>query len=285
MRKLILSGAALIVASFSSASVAQAQSGTGTLQFTARITPTGARPEPVRQFTFYILTKSYSDITKEVEAANPVPPRDRFIEELKVSPELKKWLTDHEVFDLTMPGLDKLLTPDDIIHTPEFLLAYQRSNSGGVTDGIPKPKYAEADKTKNPDRYKRMTDEYLAALKKFIQAHPETVSGVELQLDGVNPQFKWSKLQNERKKKVQRFAPEVAQSKFLAGKVDTDLEGRAALSGLAPGEYWISTLNLDADAGDVRLRWDASVTIAAGQTARVELSNLNGTDAHAESTP
>jgi hypothetical protein len=285
MRNLMIPGVTLLAASLCFLHPAHAQTGTGTLQFSARITPTAARPEPVRQFTFYILTKSYTEITKEVESTNPVPPRDKFIEELKVSPELKTWLTAHDVFDLTMPGLDKLLTPDDIIHTPEFLLAYQRSNSGGVTDGIPKPKYAEADKTKNPDRYKRMTDEYLASLKKFIQAHPETVSGVELQLDGVNPQFKWSKLQNERKKKVQRFAPEVAQSKYLAGKVDTDLDGRASISGLAPGEYWISTLNLDADAGDVRLRWDAAVTIAVGQTARVELSNLNGVDARADPTP
>jgi len=34
----------------------------GTLEINARITPTAARAEPVRQFTFYILTKSYSEI-------------------------------------------------------------------------------------------------------------------------------------------------------------------------------------------------------------------------------
>src|SRR5579864_6061938 len=41
------------------------QGATGTLDVTARIAPTGARPEPVRQFTFYILTKSYGEILKE----------------------------------------------------------------------------------------------------------------------------------------------------------------------------------------------------------------------------
>jgi len=26
--------------------------------------------------------------------------------------------------DITLPGFDKLLTPDDVLHVPEFLLAY-----------------------------------------------------------------------------------------------------------------------------------------------------------------
>jgi len=125
---------------------ALAQSATGSLELAARISPTAARPEPVRQFTFYVLTKSYGEIVKEVEAENPVPSRDKFIEGLKLSPELKEWLKAHDVFDLTMPGLDRLVTPDDILHVPEFLLAYQRSNSGGVTSGIPRPKYADATK-------------------------------------------------------------------------------------------------------------------------------------------
>src|SRR5258708_26078614 len=111
---------------------ARAQSDSGALDLTARITPTAARPEPVRQFTFYILTKSYSEIVKEVEEKDPVPPRDQFIDGLKVSPELRTWLKGHDTLDLAEPGFDKLLTPDDIINIPEFLLAYQRSTSGGV---------------------------------------------------------------------------------------------------------------------------------------------------------
>ncbi len=110
---------------------ARAQSAGGTLEFAARITPTAARSEPVRQFTFYVLTKSYAEIVREVEAQNILKSRDKFIEGLKLSPELKEWLKAHDVFDLTMPGLDRLVTPDDILHVPEFLLAYQRSNSGG----------------------------------------------------------------------------------------------------------------------------------------------------------
>ena len=260
---------------------APGQSASGTLEFAARITPTAARPEPVRQFTFYVLTKSYSEIVKEVEAQNTVDSRDKFIEGLKLSAELKEWLKAHDVFDLTKPDLDRLVTPDDILHVPEFLLAYQRSNSGGVTTGIPKPKYVDADKTANPERYNKQLQEYYVALKKFIQSNPSTVSGIELELTGVNPEQKWSKIQSEHRRRVLRMAPEYAQTKYLAGKADTDLDGRGSLTGLAPGEYWVSTLNLDANAGDTRLGWDVPVTIRAGQTARVELTNLNAVDTHA----
>src|SRR5260370_33229220 len=151
-----------------------------------------------------------------------------------------------------MRGMEKAVTAGDIIHTPEFLLAYQRSNSGGVTTGIPRPKYSEAEKTEKPERYEKRNQEYPASLRKFITAHPETVSGIELELDGVNPEKKWVKIQSDHTKRVLRLAPDVAQTKYLAAKADTDLDGRAAFSGLAPGNYWISTLNLDAPAGRQR---------------------------------
>lgn len=263
----------------------RAQSNTGGLDFVARITPTAARPEPVRQFTFYILTKSYAVIAKEVEDKDMLPTHDAFINDLSVSTELKAWLKDHDVFDLTVPDLDKILTPDDIIHVPEFLLAYQRSNSGGVTNGIPRPKYSDADKTANPPKYEKQHQDYLVSLKKFIQLHPETMSGVELELGGVNPQRKWAQIEGAHRKRVQRLAPEVAQTRYLASKIDTDLEGHAAISGLAPGNYWISSLNLEANAGDMHARWDVPFTIEAGQTARLELTNLNATDALAALNP
>jgi hypothetical protein len=90
---------------------ASAQAGNGALDLVARITPTAARPEPVRQFTFYVLTKSYEDITKDVESSDAPPDRDKFISELKVSDQLKEWLKGHDEFDLTSPNLDKMLTP------------------------------------------------------------------------------------------------------------------------------------------------------------------------------
>lgn len=281
MRKTLAASLAMLCLAMCSEPAAWAQSAAGSLDFAARITPTAARPEPVRQFTFYVLTKSYADIVKEVEGENVIPPREKFIEGLKVSPELKEWLKAHEILDLTMPELDRLVTPDDIIHVPEFLLAYQHSNSGGVTSGIPKPRYADADKTAHPDRYNKQLQEYYVALKKFIQNNPSTVSGIELELTGVNPQQQWLQIQSEHRRRILRLAPEIAQTKYLAAKADTDLDGRAVVSGLAPGEYWVSTLNLDANAGDIRLGWDVPVTIRAGRTTRVELSNLNALETHA----
>jgi hypothetical protein len=269
----------------SASSLAQTASGTGGLQLTAKVTPTAARPEPVRQFTFYILSKSYADVAQEVEAGDAIPSRDKFIDDLKVSPELKDWLKAHEILDLTMPGLDKALTADDVLHVPEFLLAYQRSNSGGVTNGIPKPKYKDTDKTDHPEKYEKQKEEYYSGLRKFIRLHPETMSGMELEMDAVNPQRKWAKIVSEHKKHVQHLAPDVAQTKYLVAKADTDLDGRAGVSGLPPGSYWVSSLNLDADAGDIRVRWDVPVAVQPGQTTRVELNNLNATDARGPSAP
>ena len=280
MRKIVLISAVMACLAVCLVSTVSAQ-GAGSLDFAARITPTAARPEPVRQFTFYLLTKSYDEIVKEVEAQNVLIPRDKFIESLKFSPELKEWLKAHDIFDLTSPDLDHLITPDDIIHVPEFLAAYQRSNSGGVTNGIPKPKYADADKTAHPDRYNKQLQEYYTALKKFIQTNPSTVNGIELELFGVNPQQKWAQIQADRQRRVSRLAPEIAQTKYLAAKTDTDLDGRASLSGLTPGDYWLSTLNLQANSGDTRLAWDVPITIRAGRTTRIELTNLNAVGEHA----
>ena len=271
---------ALLLCTWCVTPTANAQNASGNLDFIARISPTAARPEPARQVTFYLLTKSYAEICKDVEAQDAAPDRDKFISDLKISQELKGWLKAHDVLDLTSPNLDRSLTPDEILRVPEFLAAYQRANSGGVTTGIPKPKYADADKTEHPDRYQKQHDQYLAALKKFIQMRPESVSGMELELSAVNPQAKWSQIQFEHKRRVLREAPEIAQTRYLAAQADTDLEGRASVVNLPAGNYWISTLNLDAGAGDARLRWDVPVTIQAGRRTRVELTNLNATDAH-----
>ena len=263
------------------ASMLGAQTVTGAIDMTARVTPTGARPEPVRQFTFYVLTKSYAEIIKEVEGQDVLPTREEFIDKLTVSPELKKWMKAHNVMDLTSPDLDKVVTPDDIIEVPEFFDAYERTNSGGVTMGIPKPKYRETDKTANPEKYQKQKDEFYAATKQFIQTHPATVQGMEMELAGVNPNVQWEKLQVDHKKRIAQMAPDTAQVKYLAGKADTDLDGHAFVGGLLPGKYWISSLGMDAASGDRRLLWDVGITVDAGQTSRLNLSNINATDARA----
>jgi hypothetical protein len=273
MRKLLACSAALLAfAAFTT----RAQ--TGSIEFTARVTPTAAKAEPVRDFTFYLLTRSYDSIVKELDERDGPPSREKFIDDLKLSSQLREWLHKHDTMDLTLPGFDKLVTPDDVLDVPEFLLAYQRSNSGGVTNGIPKPKYRDADKTENPARYEKQKQEYMTALKKFIQAHPETVAGMELELDGVNPARKWAEAQNNHRRRVQQLAPTEAQTKFLAAKADTDLDGRARFANLPAGDYWLSSLGLTAAAGDARLQWDVPVRLEAGKTIRLDLTNLNSVE-------
>jgi hypothetical protein len=257
----------------------------GALDIVARITPTAAHPEPVRDFTFYVLTKSYADICKEVASGDIVPPRDKFIDGLDVTNDLKEWMKAHDVIDLAQPDLDKMVTVNDVMKIPEFLAAYQRSNSGGVTKGMPKPKFTEQEKTDHPDKYEKDRNEYLAELKKFIQQNPATIQGIELELDGVNPQRKWALLNSKHKNHLERFSPELAQTKYLAAKFDTDLDGHAVISNLPPGNYWISSLNLEANAGDARERWDVPITVLAGQTVRIELTNLNAADMLASTAP
>ena len=260
------------------AQLCNGQSATGALEIAVQITPTGARPEPVRQFTLYVLTKSYADIIKEVEGQDVLPAREEFIDNLKCTPQLKKWLKAHDVMDLTMPDFDKLVTPIEIMEVPEFLAAYQRSNSGGVTTGLPIPKYREADREGNPEKYEKQRSEYVKALKKFVETHPATVTGMELELAGVNPKYQWDKLHADHKKKIAQLAPDTAQTKYLVAKTDTDLDGRATVSGLAPATYWVSSLGMYAASGDRRLSWDVAAKVLAAQTTRLALTNINGID-------
>jgi hypothetical protein len=250
----------------------------GAIDLSARITPTGARPEPVRQFDFYVLTRSYADVVKEIESQDILPTQDKYIEDLKCSPELKAWIKEHKQLDLASPDIDKVITVDDIMKVPEFFDAYQRSNSGGVTKGVPQPKYKDADKTANPEKYKKQREEYLAATRKFIEANPFTISGIELELASINPKTEWDTMHVEHKRRVEQLAPDTAQVKYLAGKAETDLDGHALITGLRPGTYWVSTLGMDAASGDRRLLWDVPVKVQAGAATHVELTNLNGTD-------
>lgn len=270
---------ALLAASLTS------QGATGGIDLSARITPTGARPEAVRQYELYVLTKSYADIIKEVEGQDVVPTREKFIDSQPCSPELKSWLKAHSVIDLTSPDLDQVLTPEDIMKVPEFFAAYERSNAGGVTVGLPKPKYREVDKQANPDKYNKQKEEFLAGTKKFIETHPRTVQGIELELSGVNPKLAWDGLQLDHKRRVAQVAPDTAQVKYLAGKAETDLDGRALITGLPPGNYWVSSLGMDAASGDRRLLWDVPVTVRAGQTTHLDLTNLNAIDTRRSSAP
>jgi hypothetical protein len=251
---------------------------TGSVVFEARVTPTDGRPESVRQITFYLLRKSYAEIQKEAEATETELDLDHFIDGLEVSKELKTWMKRQH--SIVLSGSDFLhrLKTDDIFEVPEFYNAYLKFNSGGASVDFPTPKYRDADKEKNPAKYAKQKEDYQAAVRKYLAANPSSIEGIETFLDQVNPSERWTKMQIEVRQRVRRRTSDLVQLRYLAAKTDSDLEGRGIFTGIAPGDYWISTLETQAVAGDVRLRWDAPVSVRAGETSRVELSNLNASE-------
>jgi len=139
-----------------------------------------------------------------------------------------------------------------------------------VTSAFPRPKYRDADKTERPERYEKEHQEYLTALKKFIQSHPETVAGIELELDGINPGRKWAEAQKHYKKKCGSRPPMAKHKRNISRFGWTpNLEGAAHVARLPAGNYWLSTLDLEAGAGDSG-NMGCPVTIqGAGQTTRI----------------
>jgi hypothetical protein len=62
---------------------------------------------------------------------------------------------------------------------------------------------------------------------------------------------------------------------------ETNLQGEGFVRGLGPGTYWLSTLDVPATVGDARPRWDVPVTLRAGETKYITLSNSNSVRAQA----
>ena len=248
---------------------------TGGIEFTAEVSPTDGRPEPVRQLTFYLLRKNLDDIRQEAMQLEPAPNLDKFADDLSVSPKLKAWMKKNHTVQLSGTDFTKSLTPDDITDVPEFYDAYMSRNSGLEANGFPKPKFKEKDRTANPEKYKQQKEDYREAIRKYIGTAPESVRGIEADLNDINPIVKWEQLLSEQRQRLEKRTLELAQTRYLAAQTDTNLEGHGSFAGLAPGNYWIGMLTRQAVAGDVRLRWDVPVTVRPGETIRVELTNLN----------
>lgn len=253
----------------------QAATQTGAVEFTARVRPSAGRPEPVRELTFYLLRKSLADIQKEVEETEPKPDLDRFIDGLEVSDQLKAWMKKKRSVELAGTGFIRRLKVDDLLDVPEFYEAYTKHNAGDVALGFPLPKYRESDRLQNPQKYEKLHQEYREAIRKWIVSNPQSADGIEVHLDAINPGQRWALQESELRRRIRKRTLDLAQTRYLAAKTDTDLDGRGTFTGLPPGTYWLSTLETEAVAGDSRLRWDTPVTVRAGQTTRLELSNLN----------
>ena len=248
---------------------------TGSVQFVARVTPSGGEDEPVRTLPFYLLSKSYADIEKEAEAASPVANQDKFIDALDVSKELKAWMKTNHRVSLSGEDFTKMLKADDIMNVPEFFAAYTERMVGDHTAGFPTPKYKLEDRAKNPAKYDLQVTEYHDAIRAFIIADPASKDGLDLSLEEVNPGHKWDMVKAKNAAELNRETADLARGKYLVARAETDMQGQGALRGIPPGNYWLGTLNIDAVAGDARERWDVPVTVRAGQPSYLTLTNIN----------
>jgi hypothetical protein len=256
------------------AGAATAQAPTGTIELVVRVTPSVGRAEPALRLPLYLLRKNFGDIRKEAEEAEPKPDLERFVDELQVSPELKAWMKRTKTVKLSGTDFLRLATVDDVFEVPEFFEALITQNAGDV--GFPAPKYTDRDRVKNPQKYERQRQEYREQLKKFVRDNSHVLAGIEIHLTQADGAQKWARLETDRRQRVRHRGLQLAQTKYLVAKTETDLEGRATFVNIPAGDYWLSTLEAIASAGDVRLRWDTPVSVAAGKTSRIELSNVNG---------
>ena len=219
------------------------------MEFAARVTPTSGQAEPARGITIFLLRKSFADIQKEADAAEPAPDKAAFIDKLEVSPELKAWMKKHDRVDLSGPEFPKQIAPDDVLNVPEFSKAFSDRNSGDRTIRLPVAKYLKTDQKKYPEKYALELNEYHTELRDFIEKHPETLETLDIALDEVrvNPGPKWQHLLMERTARVHRRAMQLAGTTYLAASTDSDLNGRGRFSGLPAGTYWLSTLEVGSD--------------------------------------
>ncbi|MGC1797597.1 MAG: hypothetical protein WA713_16020, partial [Candidatus Acidiferrales bacterium] len=117
--------------------------------------------------------------------------------------------------------------------------------------------------------------QYLDAVRAFLIQNPTSTDGIDLSLEDVNPGHKWDMLKAQGAKDTSRETRQLAQSKYLVARADTDLQGQGYIRGLRPGNYWLSTLDIDAAAGDARERWDVPIIVRPGGPTYVMLSNAN----------
>lgn len=252
-----------------------AQTPTGSVEFVARITPASGVEEPVRGLPFYLLSRSYQDIRKEADTNYPKPDMNAFIDKLEVSSELKAWMKKNHTVSLSGGDFTNKLKVPDVMDVPEFYDAYMRRNAGDEAFNFPKPKFKVSDKTKNPAKYDKLSKEYNEAIRKYMTDNPQTIDGIDLNLVKTDPGQKWEDLSKKRLPEIQQQTLHLAQSKYLVARAQTNLDGQGFVRGLAPGNYWLTTLAVSANVGDARLQWDVPVAVRAGATASVALTNSN----------
>ena len=274
-------GGALALCAF----VARAHAQNGSIDFVARATPSSGLEEPVRGFPFFLLSKSYEEISKEVDAMHPQPNMDAFIDGLDFSKQLKAWMKKNHWVQLTGEDFVHKVQPADIIDVPEFYAAYITHNAASEQLGFPKPKYKSSDQAKDPAKYDKLVQDYHQAIQHYAEANPDSKDGMDLELAEKDPSAKWQALVAKRTPEIQRQITQLAQSKYLVARTETNLQGQGFLRGIPPGNYWLTTLDVTAEVGDVRARWDVPVSVQPGQAAYVALSNVNAVQPAARNSP
>ena len=274
--KLYIRAAALFVASSAILFPAHlAAQSTGMIEFTARVSPSGGQPEPVRQLTFYLLRKNLEDIRAEALRNAPAPDLDKFVDGLDVSADLKTWMKKHHSVRLSGEEFTKSLTPDDIVDISEYFKAYMTQNEAYRGLGFPEPKFKAKDSKSNPEKYNAQKKDYMDAIRKYIAGVPDSVKGMDLELVDLNPYAKWQSMESKHRQILEASMLQLAQERYVVARTDTNLDGHGYFASVAPGNYWIGMLGVEAVSGDVHLQWNFPVTVRQGQTASVELSNYN----------
>jgi hypothetical protein len=267
--------AVALFAALSAAFAPRASAQSASIQFIAQATPSDGLQEPVRGFPFFLLSKSFEEIRKEAMAAYPKPDVDAFIDKQDFSPELKTWMKKNHVIQLAGDDFTRKLNADTIMGIPEFKSAYIELNAGTQSIDFPKPKYKSSDQQKDPAKYKKLVADYDAVVHLYIEQHPTSIEGLDLELTTVDPNAKWEAMTGARTTAIHQRTIDLAQGNYTVARVETNLDGKAVLSGIAPGSYWLSTLDVPAIVGDARPRWDIPVTLRAGETKYIALSNSN----------
>lgn len=275
MHRWKLPGVALGLALAIAAPVVAQNSSTGAIEFTVAASPSGGRPQPAPRLPVFLLSKSFSAIQDEAEKEVSQPDMKAFIDSLDVSPELKAWMQKKKTVRLSGPEFIRSLSTDDVMTIPEIWEAYLTRNAQDVTVGFPKAKFKITDPAKDPVQYNQERKEYRERVKKYLTSYQHTKEGIDLHLVSIDPSQRWARKEIDRQAEVRQRILQLAQSRFLVAKGETDLQGRGGFVHVTPGAYWLSTLEGEAVAGDARLRWDLPIEVRANSTTQVELSNVN----------
>lgn len=257
----------------------------GSIEFAIHVSPSGGLEEPVRGFPVFLLSRSFEDIRKEADAAYPKENLDDFIAGLDVSKELKEWMTKNQW--VTFSGVDfiKKLKPDDVMDIPEFYKAYLARNAGDQSAGFPEAKFKESDKEKDPAKYDKEKQKYKDAIHQYIEQIPESINGIDMNLQDIDPSRKWNEIEAKRSPQVQRRMTDLAQGKYLVARTETNLQGQGFFPNVSAGTYYLSTLDVPATVGDARPRWDLPLTVQPGQVSYAVLSNVNAVQDAARVSP